>query len=277
MSTVSEATTQEGSLTGSILMIAGCCIGAGMISLPAVTALSGFLPSVAILLFAWAFMVGTGLLLLEINLLFPKNTNLLTMAQRVLGKTGQTACAGLFIFLFFSLLIAYISGTGCLLTDFFSLFFHKPLNPLVGNVFCAIFLFLMLLKGTHSVDWINRISMIGMMIAYVMLVGWGMNQVAAEHLSRACINKQLLLSVPFLLLSFGYQNLIPSITSYLNHNKQKIRFSIIVGCSIPLIMYIVWELIILGILNRATVHALSVSAHDEFIIHFLQRTISSNT
>jgi len=41
----------KGNVQGSILMIAGCCIGAGMLGLPAITLFSGFLPSCMVYFF----------------------------------------------------------------------------------------------------------------------------------------------------------------------------------------------------------------------------------
>lgn len=49
----------------------------------------------------------------------------------------------------------------------------------------------------------------------------------------------------------------------------------IIGCSVPLLIYFIWELIILGMFNKENVIALDASGNGEFIVHFLQRTIAS--
>ncbi len=264
-----------GSLTGSILMIAGCCIGAGMISLPAITAIFGFFPSILILIIAWAFMISTGLLLLEVNLLFPKNTNLLTMTQSILGTKGKNCTAGLFVFIFFSLLIAYLSGSGVILIDFINSIFSLNLSAIYGACLCALLLLYILIKGASFVDWINRVFILGMVISYIMLVILGVKNIHSEYIARSYFSKQMLFSLPVFLISFGYQNLIPSITTYLGKHKRNIQIAIIVGCSVPFFIYLVWELIILGMLSKENAYLLSTSGDSEFIIQFLQKTIQS--
>ena len=45
-------TAHQGKLLGGILLVAGCCIGAGMLGLPVLSAQAGFKPSVVMFLFA---------------------------------------------------------------------------------------------------------------------------------------------------------------------------------------------------------------------------------
>jgi tyrosine-specific transport protein len=52
-----------GNLFGGMLLVAGCCIGAGMLALPVLTGLSGFDPSLLVLIAAWAFLTFTAFLL----------------------------------------------------------------------------------------------------------------------------------------------------------------------------------------------------------------------
>ena len=49
--------TNSGSVAGGILLIAGCCIGAGMLGLPVLSAIAGFEPSVILFFISWIFMV----------------------------------------------------------------------------------------------------------------------------------------------------------------------------------------------------------------------------
>jgi len=103
---------KEGSVLGGILLIAGSCIGAGMLALPVITGIGGFLPSIFMLVVAWLFMTATGLLLLEANLTIGYNLSLISIAEYTLGKGGKVLCWILFVFLFYSLSIAYIAASG---------------------------------------------------------------------------------------------------------------------------------------------------------------------
>lgn len=100
---------RPGSLIGGMLLVAGSCIGAGMLALPILTGLAGFFPSLAMLFLAWAGMTFTAFLLIEINGWFSKRVNLLSMTERTLGKAGRSAAWISYLFLFYTLLLSYIS------------------------------------------------------------------------------------------------------------------------------------------------------------------------
>src|SRR5271170_1531697 len=97
-----------GTFIGGILLIAGSCIGAGMLALPIMTGLAGFFPSLVALFISWAFMTFTALLLVEVCGWFYGQVNLLTMAKESLGEVGRTVGWVTYLFLFYALLIAYI-------------------------------------------------------------------------------------------------------------------------------------------------------------------------
>src|SRR5580693_6670755 len=91
-------------------LIAGTTIGAGMLGIPLVTAGAGFIPAVSVSVIVWAFMALTGLLYVEVALSLPAGGNIFTMANRYLGRKGKYAAGGMFLFLYYCLLVAYISG-----------------------------------------------------------------------------------------------------------------------------------------------------------------------
>ena len=48
--------------------------------------------------------------------------------------------------------------------------------------------------------------------------------------------------------SFGYQSVVPSLTHYLRRNVSHVRIAILSGSGLALILYIIWEVLILGII-----------------------------
>ena len=112
---------KTGTFIGGTLLIAGSCIGAGMLALPIATGLAGFIPSVFSFLIAWGFMTLTGLLLVEVQSTFKERVNIGSMAERAMGPAGRIISWVLYLFLFYSLLIAYISGSGSLAFTSFSI------------------------------------------------------------------------------------------------------------------------------------------------------------
>lgn len=236
----------QGSVIGAILLIAGCCTGAGMLGLPILTAFAGFVPSIVLFVISWLFMTTTGLLLLEVNLWFREEVSIVSMAQRTMGAIGRWISWGTFLFLFYSLMVAYIAASGDLLGDFVTASLDIALPSGVGSLLCVLFFGLMIYFGTAVVDHCNRLLMFGLILAYVAMVVMGAPHVESHHLQYANWRAALYI-VPPMVISFGYHNLVPSLTTYLGHERRRLVISIVVGTLIPLICYVIWEWLILGI------------------------------
>ncbi len=91
---------KTGTFIGGTLLIAGSCIGAGMLALPIATGLAGFIPSVFSFLIAWGFMTLTGLLLVEVQSTFKERVNIGSMAERAMGPAGRIISWVLYLFYF---------------------------------------------------------------------------------------------------------------------------------------------------------------------------------
>lgn len=237
----------NGSVIGSTLLIAGSCIGIGTLGLPVNTAMAGFTPSLLMFFVSWLFMMSTGLLLLEVNLYFQKEVNLITMADKTLGKVGQAVTWVLFLFLFYSIMVAYSTGSGELVADFFDEVFSLTIPRQLGSFAFVSLLGVFVYFGAFAVDRLNRILMAGLVITFFLLVMVGMPHVQSKFLEH--VNwRECLWALPVMIISFGYHNLVPSLTTYLDFNPKKMRFAIVVGSAIPLFGYLVWEWIVLGLI-----------------------------
>ncbi len=237
---------RKGSLFGGILLIAGCCIGAGMLGLPVLSAMAGFIPSAMTFAICWFFMAVTGLLLLEVNLWFGEEISIVTMAERTLGPVGKLVSWFVYLFLFYSLMVAYVAASGSLAIDFINHFTGTQWPNWIGHLlFCLLFAILIYL-GTGVVDWFNRLLMLGLIAAYACLVIIG-----AKHVNPALLQHRdwgaATLVVPAVIISFGFHNLIPSLTTYLNSHVKSLKRAIFIGSSIPLVVYLLWEWLILGL------------------------------
>jgi tyrosine-specific transport protein len=226
---------------GASLLVAGTSIGAGMLALPVVTAAGGFFPSLFIYFLCWIFMTSTGLLFLELCLKLPPDANLITMAATYLGRSGKIFAWILYLFLFYCLLIAYISGGGSLLQSWFSIdvsFLQILFTSLLGV--CVYF-------GAKVVDRLNWILMGGLILTYGAFVLLGLPKVHFERLQPANWGVSLY-ALPVIFTAFSFQGIIPSLTTYLRRDARQIRFAIIAGTSIAFFIYLLWELLILGII-----------------------------
>lgn len=237
---------RKGSLLGGILLIAGCCIGAGMLGLPVLSALAGFKPSVVMFIICWLFMVCTGLLLLEVNLWFGEEISIISMAERTLGQIGKWVSWFVFLFLFYSLMVAYVAASGSLVTDFIDQWIGYQIpQGLGGLAFCFLFGLLIYL-GIGAVDWFNRLLMMGLILSYVCLVVMGTPHVNTSLLAHQNWGAATLV-IPAVIVSFGFHNLVPSLTTYFNSRVKPLIRAIVIGSAIPLVIYLVWDWLILGL------------------------------
>ena len=237
---------QIGSVTGGSLLIAGCCIGAGMLALPIKTGIVGFYPFLILFVLCWMFMTATGLLLLEVNLWLGNDANIISMTKCTMGKAGQIIGWFVFCFLFYSLMIAYVSGCSNIFQSIFQgcLGITPPiwLTTTIVSISLGSIVFL----GTNIVDHFNRIFMIGLVITYLLLVVFSIKHVKQDLLGH-CNWIVAIFSLPIMVIMFGYHNLIPTLTIYLKNNAKKITLSIIIGSIISFLICLLWEWIVLGI------------------------------
>lgn len=226
---------------GSILLIAGCSIGAGMLGIPVVTGGAGFIPSALFFFLAWAFMALSGLVLSELVLSYREtNVNLLTMAKDCLGESGRFVVSLLFISLFYALMVAYILAAGMLISH------HLPISPSIASILTVSGIYFAIAKGLKLVDAFNRKLMMGLVASYIFLVIFGVPEVSADRLLSYDFNA-VWVALPILVVSFGYHNLVPSLASYVGRSRKILARSIVIGSLIPLAIYLVWEFVILGI------------------------------
>lgn len=231
-----------GHVVGGTLLIAATTIGVGMLALPVATGPGGFLPATAIYILTWLFMLCTGLLLLEVCVWMPNDANLITMTHRLLGPVGKGVCWVVYLFLFATAMIAHVSGGGSTLSDIMGGALPHWASMIV---YVAIFSPVVYL-GTHSVDRFNLILMTGVLISYLLFIFSASGSVDIKLLKYADWSKALP-ALPVLFTAFTYQLIIPTLMTYMRRDVKKVRLSIILGSSIPLVVYLIWEVLILGI------------------------------
>ncbi|HSW87237.1 MAG TPA: aromatic amino acid transport family protein [Rhabdochlamydiaceae bacterium] len=232
-------------LLGGILLVAGTTIGAGMLALPVMTAFAGFYPSILLFSLCWLLMLATAFFFLDVNLAVKEGTNLVSMAQKTLGSFGKGISWIFYLLLLYSLNAAYISGSAPLFNDALQhLSGHSLpswLAPLCLPVLFGGFVYL----GTIGVDYINRLLMLGLIVSYFLLAGSVPAHLEVSLLQHTDWNA-LLIAIPVVITSFGYHIIIPSLSIYLKHDAKQLRWTIVIGSAIPLLVYILWQFLVIG-------------------------------
>lgn len=249
---------------GAILLISGTTIGAGMLALPLTTGLAGFVPAICIMTAIWLYMMLTAYYLLEVNLRMRGESNLISMMSKTLGAGGQIVSWIIYLLLLYALMTAYMMGCTKVLNDLLPL--PIWIWPLTVFAIFAVFVYL----GTAAVDFCNRAVMLGLVISYVCVLSLGTHHISAPMLARVDWS-YLLPSISVVLTTFGYHIIIPTLTTYLDHDKRLLKLAIFIGSLIPFVIYVLWQLLVIGIVplygDLGLIEASSNSTHVTLMLH----------
>lgn len=259
-------------VVGGALLVAGTCIGAGMLGLPISTAASGMFPSVVAFIICWMLNTLTAFFMLEVSLCYPEQTNLITMARATLGRVGAWFCWFCYLLFLYSLMAAYTSGASGILgmvLEYLGLSAQLALPVFI--IFFAIIVFL----GTRWVDMANRIMMCGLIAAYSILIMVVVPKVSVSGFEAGDV-KYIWLAGPLLVTSFGFHLLIPSLKNYFHGDISALRWSIFLGSLLPLIVYLFWEFIILGVVPSGGADGLIAMNQTEQPVLSLTQSLSNS-
>ncbi len=242
-------------VTGGILLVAGTGIGAGMLALPVSTGLAGFIPAEVVFLFAWFFLTYTAFLILEVNLWMDSKANMVTMAGRTLGNTGRVIAWTSYLFLLYALTTAYIAVSGELFQEFITAIWDITLPVWLRPLPLLAVFSILVYRGAHSVDHVNRWLMVIMVVAFgVLMVSLvpNVNTALLTHMDW----KYSLVGVSVVMTSFGYHIIIPTLTNYLERDVTELKRVLLIGSILPLVFYTIWQVVALSIIPVDGPHGL---------------------
>ncbi|MCE7599145.1 aromatic amino acid transport family protein [Vibrio fluvialis] len=270
----------QSKLLGSTLIIAGTTIGAGMLALPLASAGIGFSTSLMIMLALWALMAFTALLMVEIHQYADKDATLHTLAKQILGNKGKWIATFAMLFLFYALCAAYIAGGGAQFTNRISEFTGLEVSGPIGTLVFTLIVAAVVTIGTGTVDRVNRLLFAGKMVAMVMVLTFLAPNVSQSYLLSMPLGQGLIVaSIPVIFTSFGFHGSIPAIVNYLDGHTPSLRKAIVVGSAIPLVIYVFWQVVTLGVVSQpdlvdnaglsALIGTLSQTVHQSNLGHVI--------
>ncbi len=250
-----------------VLLVMGTCIGAGMLALPVVTGVTGFIPAIVVNLFCCLFMMATGLLFLEAILWMEDRSNVLTIAGHFLGRWGKIISGISFLFLYYCLNVSYCAGG----TPALASILYQLTGIEIGGVFAYLFFSILfgviVYLGASVLNRINSLFMVGLFLSFFFLIGIGSTQVDSALLERS--NWRLTLAAtPTLFGAYGYHNLLPSLSSYLKRHVMSLRLAIVFGTLFTFIIYSIWQWMIIGTLTLEQIQY--ADTHGEPVTQALQ-------
>lgn len=163
-----------------------------------------------------------------------------SMVERTLGKGGARFASATYIFLHYSLLVAYISRAGGSIASTTG----QPLW-LTAAVFASALAGLCYTASPRQLDTANTALLALVILSFLGLLWVALPGVSLENL-QAGSWPAVVDTLPVVALAFVFQNVVPVVVTQLEGDVKKVRIAVWTGLAIPLVMFIGWEGAMLG-------------------------------
>ncbi len=237
---------------GSIFLVSGTAIGAGILALPITMARLGLLTSFVLMMIIWLAMYYSALINIELNLRVGKGQPLGKLGSLISGKKASFIGDTSLIILCYALLSAYIYGGGSTLSAIIA---DISNNNIKISSLESIILFLALLIQIlrfpiEKVTYINNILFVLMLTAIAVFIACLFYKIDLNNLpiSTPFEIQSWYIAVPVLFTSFGFQVVFHTLTSYCDKNVKQLKTVFFWGSLIPAILYTIWIVVTLGAL-----------------------------
>ena len=234
---------------GSIMLIAGTCMGSGMIALPMVLAKIGIIPSIIFMIAMWAAMYLSSLVGIELNIQAGKSMTLGQLGKHFSGRMAESIGTLSMKVLAYALLAAFLYGGSSILQRLIpSCSIHQVISgfALVG--------FLLLTLPTQWLDYINRCLFsslligIGVLIALLaVMINWSDLPLFAPSYQDLSLWAMIM---PVVFTSFGFHTIIHTITKYCGNNTAVLKKAFFWGSLVPALAYIIWTASVVGAVHH---------------------------
>jgi len=222
----------------AIATLIGTIVGAGILGIPYVIAKAGIVAGIIDL-------VGIGLLLLVLNLYLGEvslrtkgNHQLTGYAEKYVGKKGKIILLVAMMIEIYGALIAYTMGQGTTLASLFGG------NPFIWSLGFFIFGSYLLYRGLKSVGKTELILVIILTLAVIVVAIMSIPYVKASNFSGG--EGSLLLPYGIILFAYLGVTSIPLLKEQLTKEKKNIKKAIIWGSIIPILIYTLFALMVVG-------------------------------
>ena len=243
MGDISLSQVKKSSVIAVAFLVTGTTVGSGILALPICIGLVGVLPGIAILVIACAFMTATGLVLATIvNKRKDTSFDLPSIYESILGKEFKWIAIAANLIVLYGLIVAYLACLTAITENTLGL--RLPLIPLVVFVIITSvnFFAIDIIKKSNAV---LVVILFASFLALVSFAGLHAKIENFQHLNWILIP----LSLPVLVNSFNFHNIIPTTCCLLRFEKKKTYIAIILGVSFSFILSLVWCIVVIGALH----------------------------
>ncbi|CAB3976230.1 aromatic amino acid transport family protein [Candidatus Azoamicus ciliaticola] len=265
-------------IISSIFFISCTSIGAGILALPCLTVYNGFFYSTMVFIICYIFMTISAFLMLETTLWFKKNTNIISVINQILGYKWKVIASIIYISLLYSLISAYILAyTKWMMSNDLS----NKYTLIPSLLIYIVLIYLITFHKNEMFKKINNILSILLFLTYTIIIFKCLNYVKMDNIKT--YNLENISNIFTLAItSFGFAIIIPTLSDFLKKKNKILYKTILLGSLIPLIIYILWILIMLGVFPLSGEFSLQYITQqkipaDVIFTNFISKIINSES
>lgn len=234
--------------------LTGTIIGAGILGLPYVFAKSGWLTGLFWLIVLGAVMIFVNLALGEITLRTKGKHQLSGYAEKYLGKWGKRIMFFAMIFGVYSALLAYLIGEG----ESLSRILPGNINPIFLGIIFWLIMTLLLREGLKG---LKKIETWGVIAIITIVIGIFIRLLPQIEPSNLMTSNSAYFTLPIGVVMFallGFTS-IPELRQEIKGKEKLLKRAIIIGSLIPIILYILFTSVFVGILGNEVTEVATLS------------------
>lgn len=224
--------------------LVGTVVGAGILGIPYAVSQAGFLYGlilIALIGFAFVFL---NLFMGEIVLRTKKQFQLTGYATKYLGKKGKILMTFSMLFGIYGALTAYLIGEGAALKAIFGVG-----DQLIYTLIFFLIAFLIIYQGMRSTGKAEFILICFLLLVVVFIGILSFDKINSRNFSS--FNPELFF-LPYGVIIFAYlaAPAIPEMQEILGKHKEKMRKAIVIGSLVPIFLYLLFTIVIVGLIGR---------------------------
>lgn len=227
----------------AITTLVGTIVGAGILGIPYVVAKAGFLVGLILMLLLGGAFILLNLFAGEVVLRTKEQHQLTGYAEKYLGRNGKRIMTFTMLFAIYGALTAYLIGEGETLRAIFQ--WGEPLYYSLIFFVIGVFIIWRGMKTTGKAELI-LISLLFLVVIFITVFSYknlNFNNFAVFDFGK------LFLPYGIILFAMMGSPAIPEMQEVLGKDKQLLKKAIIVGTCIPIVLYIVFTFIIMGLVG----------------------------
>tara|TARA_Y100000310_G_scaffold130751_2_gene129886 strand:+ start:14370 stop:15482 length:1113 start_codon:yes stop_codon:yes gene_type:complete len=241
--------------------LTGTIIGAGILGLPFVFFQSGFLVGVFWLIVLGMIMMFVNLCLGEVTLRTKSIHQLPGYAEKYIGKWGKNVMLFAVMFGIYAALLAYLIGEG---QSFSRLFFGDLKYSIYFAIGFWVVMTMLLHEGLRGLKRVETWGVLAIISVLLTMLVWFYPNINLNNLNYYNFSN---LFLPFGILLFallGFSS-IPELRMEIKNNEKLLKKAILLGSLIPVFLYFIFTLIILGVLGN-DVSEIATLSFGKFIV-----------